>query len=70
MFTYGFKNNEHVEKIIITGILRVAKASLFSGLNNFSEYGILDDYRYSKYFGFTEFDVNLLLKNYLDGCSN
>ncbi|MBS0185952.1 MAG: AAA family ATPase [Proteobacteria bacterium] len=44
----------------MTGILRVAKANLFSGLNNFGEDSILDK-KYAEYFGFTEKDVNMLL---------
>ena len=41
----------------MTGILRVAKADLFSGLNNFSEYSLLDE-RYAEHFGFTDQEIN------------
>ena len=42
MFSLGMKNNKYALKSVMTGILRVAKANLFSGLNNFTEYGVLD----------------------------
>lgn len=53
-FQKTMKNNKYVRKSIMTGILRVAKGDLFSGLNNFTEYGMLDDTRYGEFFGFTE----------------
>ena len=65
MFRHGMKNNNHVEKAVMTGILRVAKADLFSGLNNFSEYGVLDK-KYAENFGFTEAEVNQLLEDNLE----
>ena len=60
MFEAALKNNPYLEKSVVTGILRVAKASLFSGLNNFGEDSILDK-RYAKYFGFLEEEVAYLL---------
>ena len=50
------KGNEHLYKGIITGITRIAKESLFSGVNNIKVYDITTN-RYSKYFGFTEDDI-------------
>jgi hypothetical protein len=44
----------------MTGILRIAKADLFSGLNNFFEYTVQDK-KFAEYFGFTEPEVNSLL---------
>ncbi|HQS83664.1 MAG: hypothetical protein B7Y25_01030 [Alphaproteobacteria bacterium 16-39-46] len=62
----ALKGNDFLEKGVVTGILRVAKASLFSGLNNFGEDSILDE-DYAQYFGFTEEEVNTLLhKSALD----
>jgi hypothetical protein len=52
----GFKDNAHLFKGVLTGILRVAKESLFSGLNNITVYGILRS-EYAPYFGFTEPEV-------------
>ena len=68
IFRHGMKNNEHLEKAIMTGILRIAKADLFSGLNNFSEYGVLDS-KYAEHFGFTEVEVEQLLQDNLEGDS-
>jgi len=61
MFAYGLKNSPYLEKSIITGILRLTKAELFSGLNNFSEYGVTTN-KFSEYFGFTEKEVDHLLE--------
>ncbi|MEO1301213.1 MAG: AAA family ATPase, partial [Bacteroidota bacterium] len=47
-----FKDNAYLEKGILTGILRIAKADLFSGINNFQEYSLLDE-EYAEHFGFT-----------------
>lgn len=57
----GLKDNSHLDKAILTGILRVSKESLFSGLNNIETYSLLDS-RYGEYFGFTEEEVLELLK--------
>jgi hypothetical protein len=56
----ALKTNPHLEKAVITGILRIAKANLFSDLNNIREYSVLDD-QFSKFYGFTENEVNDLL---------
>jgi hypothetical protein len=56
IFGSSLKNNDFLEKGIVTGILRIAKASLFSGVNNLEEYTILDS-KYAEYFGFTEEEV-------------
>jgi hypothetical protein len=49
-----------VERGVITGILRIAKAELFSGLNNVSEYSLLDK-KFAKSYGFTQTEVDELL---------
>jgi len=56
----ALKTNPHLEKAVITGILRIAKANLFSDLNNIREYCVLDK-KFSKFYGFTENEVNDLL---------
>lgn len=56
LFSGGFKDNSHLSFGFLTGILRVAKESIFSGLNNLKINSILDD-RYSEYFGFTSDEV-------------
>lgn len=55
------KDNIHLEKAMITGILRVAKESVFSGLNNLMVYSMLSE-SFSDKFGFTEEDEILLVK--------
>ena len=57
----GLKDNTYLNKAILTGILRVSKESLFSGLNNLSVYTLLDSH-YGEYFGFTEIEVIKLLE--------
>ncbi len=59
----GLKDNKHLTMAFLTGILRVAKESIFSGLNNLTVNSVIDD-RYSSYFGFTEREVKKLLKDY------
>ncbi len=61
MFGSALKTNPYLEKGVITGILRVAKANLFSDLNNVSEYTLLDE-DFSKFYGFTQTEVDELLK--------
>lgn len=56
----GLKDNSALEKGVLTGILRVAKEGMFSGLNNIAVYSLLHP-RYSEYFGFTEAEVQPLL---------
>lgn len=59
----AFKNNIHLHKGMLTGIFRVAKESVFSGLNNLKASTIVhDDYR--EYFGFTEPEVQAILSDF------
>ncbi|MCC8400241.1 MAG: AAA family ATPase, partial [Rickettsia endosymbiont of Platyusa sonomae] len=60
MFGSSLKSNPCLEKGIITGILRIAKANLFSDLNNVSEYTLLDK-KFAKFYGFTQEEVDELL---------
>ncbi|MEM9460101.1 MAG: AAA family ATPase [Myxococcota bacterium] len=55
----GFKDNPHLFKGVLTGILRVAKESIFSGLNNLAVYSILRT-EFATAFGFTEAEVTAL----------
>ena len=59
----GLKDNKHLQFAFLTGILRVAKESLFSGLNNLQVYSLLND-KYSNYFGFTLDEVKELTAYY------
>ena len=60
LFSSGLKDNGYLQKAVLTGILRVAKESLFSGINNIGIYSVLDR-KYSKYFGFTQEEVDELI---------
>ena len=59
---YGeaLKTNDYLKIGIITGIIRVIKAGIFSDLNNLRVYSILDK-QYSDFFGFTEKEVEKIL---------
>ena len=56
----GLKDNSYLDRAILTGVLRVSKESLFSGLNNIDTYSLLDS-RYGEHFGFIEKEVKQLL---------
>ena len=62
-FSGGLKDNKHLSYGFMTGILRVAKESIFSGLNNIKINSILDN-RYSSYFGFTPGEVREMAEYY------
>ena len=59
----ALKTNDNLKFACLTGILRVSKESIFSGLNNIRIYSILDK-QYSEYFGFLPQEVNMLLDEY------
>lgn len=56
LFSGGLKDNRHLSYGFLTGILRVAKESIFSGLNNLTINSVLDN-KYSSYFGFTPEEI-------------
>ena len=62
---YGcvLKDNSRLKIGILTGILRVAKENIFSGLNNLEVHTILDD-RFTGYFGLLEEEVEQALKDF------
>lgn len=62
---YGvvLKDNNYLEMGIMTGILRVAKENIFSGLNNLRVHTILDN-KFTEYFGITESEVEQALKDF------
>ena len=62
-FSGGLKDNPHLAFGFLTGILRVAKESIFSGMNNLKTNSILDN-SYSSYFGFTNEEVKDILAYY------
>ncbi len=57
------KDNIYLEKAMLTGILRVARESIFSGLNNMQVYSILKE-GYSKQFGFTDVEIEKILNDF------
>ncbi|MBR5077871.1 MAG: AAA family ATPase, partial [Victivallales bacterium] len=63
LFSGGLKDNKHLSYGFLTGILRVAKESIFSGLNNLKINTILDN-KYSQYFGFTSEEVKEMARYY------
>ena len=62
---YGtvLKDNEYLEMSVMTGILRVAKENIFSGLNNIKVHSILNK-RFTEYFGILENEVEDALKDF------
>lgn len=62
-FSGGLKDNPHLAFGFLTGILRVAKESIFSGMNNLKINSILEE-SYSEYFGFTAEEVRDILHYY------
>lgn len=60
LFSAALKDNIYLFKSVLTGILRISKESLFSGLNNLKVYSVLNS-KYGAYFGFTEDEVVALL---------
>lgn len=63
LFSGGLKDNKHLSYGFLTGILRVAKESIFSGLNNLTIRSVLDN-KYSSYFGFTSDEVKEMAEYY------
>ena len=59
----AFKDNEYLYKGVISGILRVSRESIFTGLNNVSVYSVFDD-EFSDKFGFTENEVKQILQDF------
>ena len=63
LFSGGLKDNKHLSYGFLTGILRVAKESIFSGLNNLRINSVLDN-KYSSYFGFTPDEIKEMTEYY------
>ena len=63
LFSGGLKDNKHLSFGFLTGILRVAKESIFSDLNNLVINSVLDN-KYSSYFGFTPDEVKQMAAYY------
>ena len=57
----ALKDNEFLEFAVITGCLRIAKESIFTGTKNFASYSVLDE-EFSGYFGFSDEEVAAILE--------
>ena len=62
-FSAALKGNSSLKFSVLTGIIRVSKESIFSGLNNISVFSVIDE-DYCQYFGFTQDEVTQLTKDY------
>ena len=62
-FSGAFKDNKNLSFGFLTGILRIAQESIFSGLNNLTVNSVMDD-EYDRYFGFTSEEVETMLGYY------
>jgi len=62
-FSGAFKDNKNLSYGFLTGILRIAQESIFSGLNNLTVNSVMDQ-EYDKYFGFTNEEVHEMLRYY------
>ncbi len=63
LYSAALKDNEYLQVGVMTGILRVSKEGIFSGLNNLAVYGILDE-KYSSSFVLKEKEVEQALHYY------
>lgn len=63
LFSGAFKDNKNLSYGFLTGILRIAQESIFSGLNNLSVNSVMDE-EYDQYFGFTAEEVEEMLSYY------
>ena len=62
-FGSALKTNEYLQAAVITGCLRIAKESIFTGLNNFNV-DTISDISFAQYFGFTDTEVKDFLQYY------
>ena len=63
MFEQAFKTNDNLQFAVMTGCLRIAKESIFTGLNNLNVLSVTD-VRFDEYFGFTDREVRDMLSYY------
>ena len=59
----GLKDNPNIMMSVLTGILRIAKESIFSGLNSVRVFSVLD-HKFSSYFGFTADEIEAMAGYY------
>lgn len=63
LFSAALKSNENLYFAVLTGCLRVAKESIFTGMNNLKVLSV-QDVRFDEYYGFTDEEVRMLLEYY------
>lgn len=63
LFESALKTNENLEFALVTGCLRISRESIFTGLNNLNVLSITGE-DYAEYFGFTQDEVEAMLKFY------
>ena len=63
LMSTSLKTNEFLEFAVVTGCLRIPKESIFTGVNNFASYSVLDE-DFSEYFGFTDEEVSKMLTSF------
>ena len=62
-YNVTFKDNMYLEKAVLTGVSRIAKESLFSGMNNFKVYTIMDN-EFADDFGITTDEMKKVIKDF------
>jgi hypothetical protein len=64
LFSAAFKDNPHLEKALLTGVLRVSREAMMSGLNNLVVYDLFSDKVYARDFGLTKEELDALQTMY------
>ncbi len=62
-YNVTFKDNQYLEKTVLTGVSRIAKESLFSGMNNFKVYTIMDN-EFADDFGITTEEMKKVISDF------
>ena len=62
-YASAFKDNEYLEKAVLTGVSRIAKESLFSGLNNLIVYTVMED-NFARSFGITSEEMDEIIDEF------
>ena len=62
-YNITFKDNEYLEKTVLTGVSRIAKESLFSGMNNFKVFTIMDN-EFADDFGITTEEMEKVISDF------
>ena len=60
----SLKTNDYLKYAVVTGCLRIPKETIFTGVNNFASYSVLDE-DFSQYFGFTQGEVDAMLSAFV-----